>query len=83
MKLQLDLAISQVVINTDELNHGITLPHEMADTKASQQNSGEENKADAKKDKGPNVLGESNKTNLGKRVLCDNTNTEKCSTTFT
>lgn len=31
MKLQLDLAISQVVINNDELNHGIILPHKLDD----------------------------------------------------
>lgn len=31
LKLQLDLAISQVVINNDELNHGIILPHKLTD----------------------------------------------------
>ena len=50
MKLQLDLAISQVVINNDELNHGIMLPHQISDMKNSQNNTNEDNQMDLNKE---------------------------------
>lgn len=33
LKMHLDQAISQVVINNDELNHGIKLPHQITEAK--------------------------------------------------
>lgn len=43
MELKLDLAISKVKINTDEMNHGILLPHNIPDANDATQPSEKEN----------------------------------------
>lgn len=44
MELKLDLAISKVKINTDEMNHGILLPHNMPEVTDTTQPSDKDNK---------------------------------------
>lgn len=49
--MQLDLAISQVVINNDELNHGIILPHKMGGIAEVSQNPTTEEEGNKSQDK--------------------------------